>query len=154
MAFSQQHWGGGGSGSGLWEKWLKKVKFRLVKHGENEWKNTKKKSFFSIHNVNLKKSVDNFCSIVKLHFLKTKIQNRIYRDFEHHFLTNFGKIIFFNIPYIWEFYGFFRKKQQKKHEYSIFLYTVFSTFFWEKNRKMIFFSYCVGTCTYWDFDSI
>ena len=116
------------------------MKFRLVNHGENEWKNTKKNSFFSIHNVNLKKSVDNFCSIVKLHFLKTKIQNRIYRDFEHHFLTNFGKIIFLKIPYIWEFYGFFRKKKTKKHEYSIFLYTVFSTFFWEKNRKIICFS--------------
>ena len=53
---------------------------------------------------------------MKLHFLKTKIQNRIYRDFEHHFLTNFGKIIFLKIPYIWKFYGFFQKKKTKKNK--------------------------------------
>ena len=51
-----------------------------------------------MHNVNLKKCVDNFCSIEKLHFLKTKIQNPTYRDFEHHFFTNFGKIKFFHKP--------------------------------------------------------
>ena len=91
----------------------------------------KKNSFFSIHNVNLKKSVDNFCSIVKLHFLKTKIQNRIYRDFEHHFLTNFGKIIFLKIPYIWEFYGFFRKKKQKNTNIQS-SYTLYFQHFFEK----------------------
>jgi len=115
------------------------VKFRLVNHGENEWKNTKKNSFFSIHNVNLKKSVDNFCSIVKLHFLKTKIQNRIYRDFEHHFLTNFGKIIFLKIPYIWEFYGFFRKKKQKNTNIQSSYTLYFQHFFEKKIEKWFFF---------------
>ena len=33
----------------------------------------------------------------------------------------------------------FSKKKTKKHEYSIFLYIVFSTFFLEQDRKMIFF---------------
>ena len=92
-----------------------------------------------MHNVNLKKSVDNFCSIVKLHFLKTKIQNRIYRDFEHHFLTNFGKIIFFKIPYILEFYGFFRKKKQKNTNIQSSYTLYFQHFFEKKNRKMIFY---------------
>ena len=106
-----------------------------------------------MHNVNLKKSVDNFCSIVKSDFLKTKIQNPTYRDFEHHFLTNFGKIKFFQKPYIWEFYGFFRKKKQKNTNIESSYTLYFQHFFEKKNRKMIFF-YCVGTCTYWDFDSI
>ena len=121
-----------------WWKWMKKYK---------------KNSFFSIHNVNLKKSVDNFCSIVKLHFLKTKIQNRIYRDFEHHFLTNFGKIIFLKIPYIWEFYGFFRKKNKKTRIFNLLIHCIFNIFL-RKKSKNDFFSYCVGTCTYRDFDSI
>ena len=118
------------------------MKFRLVNHGENEWKNTKQNSFFSIHNVNLKKSVDNFCSIVKLHFLKTKIQNRIYRDFEHHFLTNFGKIIFLKIPYIWEFYGFFRKKKQKNTNIQSSYTLYFQHFFEKKIEKCFFFLLC------------
>ena len=99
----------------------------------------KKNSFFSIHNVNLKKSVDNFCSIVKLHFLKTKIQNRIYRDFEHHFLTNFGKIIFLKIPYIWEFYGFFRKKNKKTRILNLLIHCIFNIFLRTKSKNDFFF---------------
>ena len=118
------------------------MKLRLVNHGENEWKNTKKNSFFSIHNVNWKKSVDNFCSIVKSDFLKTKIQNPTYRDFEHHFLTNFGKIKFFQKPYIWEFYGFFRKKNKKTRILNLLIHCIFNIFLRKKNRKMIFFLLC------------
>ena len=50
----------GGSGSGLWEKWLKKVKFRLVNYGENELKNEKKSDFFPIDNMIISRKVDNF----------------------------------------------------------------------------------------------
>ena len=92
-----------------------------------------------MYNDNLKKSVDNFCSIVKLHFLKTKIQNPTYRDFEHHFLTNFGKINFFQKSYIWEFYGFFRKNKKQKNtniESSCILY--FQHFFDKKIKNQIF----------------
>ena len=102
-------------------------------------KKYKKNSFFSIHNVNLKKSVDNFCSIVKLHFLKTKIQNRIYRDFEHHFLTNCGKIIFLKIPYIWEFYGFFRKKNKKTRIFNLLIHCIFNIFLRKKSKNDFFF---------------
>ena len=91
-----------------------------------------------MHNVNLKKSVDNFCSIEKLHFLKTKIQNPTYRDFEHHFFTNFGKIKFFHTAYIWEFDVFFRKKKHKNTniESSCILY--FQHFFDKKIKNQIF----------------
>ena len=105
-------------------------------------KKYKKNSFFSIHNVNLKKSVDNFCSIVKSDFLKTKIQNPTYRDFEHHFLTNFGKMNFFQKPYISEFYGFFRKKKQKNTNIESSYTLYFQHFFEKENRKMIFFLLC------------
>ena len=51
---------GGGSGSGLWEKWLKKVKFRLVNYEENDLKNEKKSDFFPIDNMIISRKVDNF----------------------------------------------------------------------------------------------
>ena len=118
------------------------MKFRLVNHGENEWKNTKKNSFFSIHNVNLKKSVDNFCSIVKLHFLKTKIQNRIYRDFEHHFLTNFGKIIFLRYLTYGNFMDFFEKNNKKTRIFNLLIHCIFNIFLRKKSKNDFFFLLC------------
>ena len=91
-----------------------------------------------MYNDNLKKSVDNFCSIVKLHFLKTKIQNPTYRDFEHHFFTNFGKIKFFHTAYIWEFDVFFRKKNKKTRILNLLVYCIFNIFLIKKSKIKFF----------------
>ena len=136
--FSATLWGGGVTlkyGKNDWKKWNFDLS-TMVKMNEK----IQKKIHFSPYIMSIWKKVL-IISVVSWNyiFLKTKIQNRIYRDFEHHFLTNFGKIIFFKIPYIWEFYGFFRKKQQKNTNIQSSYTLYFQHFFEKKIEKWFFF---------------
>ena len=60
-----------GWGSGLWEKLLKKVIFRLLNYGENEFRNGGKSEFFSIDNM-ITKNAGTKNAGTKLTFLRVR----------------------------------------------------------------------------------
>ena len=71
---------------------------------------------------------------MKFNFLKTKIQNPTYWDFEHHSWANFWNRKFFEKPYILEFDRFFRKKNNKLKTFKHVIHGIFNRFFEFKKK--------------------